>query len=65
MKRNIIYILSGVVLLTLIFWILKKRKTTEQTEQNKTFSLAQLFDLYSKDEQSATNDTTGADDTLN
>jgi len=47
MKKNIIYILSGVVLITVILWIFKSKKT-QDNEAGKTFSLAQLFNLYSK-----------------
>jgi len=61
MKKNIIYILSGVVLITVILWIFKSKKT-QDNEAGKTFSLAQLFNLYSKPDTETTPEQQPAED---
>jgi len=53
LRRNWKAILIGAVIVSIIFYVIKKRNVLKVSEEaGKNFSLAQLFNLYSKPEQS-------------
>jgi hypothetical protein len=52
LRRNWKAILIGAVIVSVIFYVIKKRNVLKASEEaGKNFSLAQLFNLYAKPEE--------------